>query len=226
MKEVAIATAETKLGMHLCGVSSEMAAPTLAYSTALFASFYDAMVASLPPEFEVSDSQTFYGNLALKSAAQSDAPIKILDLCTGTGSVPRHIADVWSGKGGERRSLQIIGVDKSEEMLKAARREWIEVPNVEVEWKLGTLGQRGALAGIKGMNLALISAGSFHHLTTREEQVVAMTEVKESLREGGLLVLNLFAVDEIIFEVGSGDEEGQDVWHLKDGFWKQVLRIS
>ncbi|KAG0607686.1 hypothetical protein M758_8G047500 [Ceratodon purpureus] len=200
-----------------------MAAPTLAYSTELFASFYDAMVESLPPEFEVGESQMFYGDLALKSAVQSDAGVKILDLCTGTGSIPRRIADVWAGRDGKRGSLQIIGVDKSEEMLKVARREWVEVPGVEVEWRRGSLGQRGALAGIEGVDLALISAGSFHHLTTREEQLVTMAEVKECLKPGGLLVLNLFAVDEIIFEVSSGDHGAAEVWHLKDGFWKQTL---
>jgi SAM-dependent methyltransferase len=178
----------------------EMEAPTLAYSTALFATFYDAMVASLPPEFEVSESLEFYSNLALECGAQSDA----------------------AGVGG---SLQIIGVDKSGEMLDAAKRDWIAVPNVEVEWTLGALGQPGALAGIESVDLALISAGSFHHLTTRAEQLVAMAQVKDSLKPGGLLVLNLFAVDEILFEASSGDHAGADVWHLKDGFWKQVARF-
>lgn len=199
-----------------------MAVPTLAYSTALFASFYDAMVASLPPDFEVRESQEFYSKLALKSGTQSDAAIKVLDLCTGTGSIPRCIADAWKECGGESGSLQIIAVDNSEEMLKAARREWIEVPDAQVDWKLATLGQRGALGGVEGVDLALISAGSFHHLTTREEQLVAMAEVKECLKLGGRLVLNLFAIDEIIFEVSCEDHGGADVWYLKDGFWKQV----
>jgi SAM-dependent methyltransferase len=96
---------------------------------------------------------------------------------------------------------------------------------VEVEWTLGALGQPGALAGIESVDLALISAGSFHHLTTRAEQLVAMAQVKDSLKPGGLLVLNLFAVDEILFEASSGDHAGADVWHLKDGFWKQVARF-
>lgn len=205
-----------------------MSTPTLAYATALFPSFYDAMVASLPPEFEVAESHKFYSNLALKSASQAEAAVKILDLCTGTGSIPRCIADAWASKGGKRRAtLQIIGVDNSEAMLEAAAREWIEVPNGEVEWKLGTLGRRGALAGVEGVDLALVSAGSFHHLTTHEEQLVALAEVKNSLKLGGLLVLNLFAVGEIVEEVSSGNHGGADVWHLKDGFWKQVLhRIS
>lgn len=191
----------------------------MAYSTALFATFYDAMVASLPPEFEVSESLEFYSNLALECGALSDAAgVKILDLCTGTGSVPRRVAEVWAGG-----SLQIIGVDKSGEMLEAAKRDWVAVQNVEVEWTLGALGQPGALGGIDGVDLALISAGSFHHLTTRAEQLVAMAQVKESLKPGGLLVLNLFAVDEILFEASSGDHAGADVWHLKDGFWKQTV---
>lgn len=192
-----------------------MASPILAYSAALFPSFYDAMVASLPPEFEVAESHAFYSNLALK---QADAGVKILDLCTGTGSIPRCIAKSWTS----RSKLRVIGVDNSEAMLEVAKREWSEVPNGEVEWKLGTLGRRGALAGVEDVDLALISAGSFHHLTTREEQLVAMEEARDCLKVGGVLVLNIFAVDEIVEEFSSGNHGGADVWHLKDGFWKQV----
>lgn len=190
-----------------------MATPTLAYSTAQFPSFYDAMVASLPPEFEVAESHAFYSNLALQSA---DAGVTILDLCTGTGSIPRCIANAWTSN----KPLRIIGVDNSEAMLEVARR--MEVVNGELEWKLATLGRAGALKGVHGVDLALISAGSFHHLATREEQLVAMAEVRDCLHPGGVLVLNVFAVDEIIEEVSSGHHGGADVWHLKDGFWKQV----
>lgn len=214
-----------RLGMRL-GVSGEvpdMATPALAYSTALFPSFYDSMVDSLPPEFEVAESHGFYSNLALKSVPEPGGAVKILDLCTGTGSIPRCIAKAWADKCGKESKCRIIGVDNSEEMLKVARRGWIEVSGVNVEWKLGTLGQEGALAGVDNVDLAVISAGSFHHLRTHEEQLIALREVKASLKEGGLLVMNLFGLDEIVEEVSSGDHGGQDVWHLKDGFWKQTL---
>jgi len=59
--------------------------PTLAYNTALFPAFYDAMVTSLPPEFEVLESQTFYSSLAIAASPDSDVDVRILDLCTGTG---------------------------------------------------------------------------------------------------------------------------------------------
>lgn len=206
-----------------------MATPTLAYNTALFPFFYDAMVTSLPVEFEVLESRTFYTNLALNVAPETDVDVKVLDLCTGTGRISRDIAAAWSKVASKcrscnkNRSLQLIGLDNSEEMLKAARREWIQVPDVEVEWMLGTLGQRGALASVRDIDLAIVSAGSFHLLTTYEEQLVAMGEVKESLKVGGILVLNLFGVDEIVEEVSLGDHGGLDIWHLNDGFWKQTL---
>lgn len=190
-----------------------MTMPTSAYSTSLFPSFYDAMVASLPPEFEVAESNAFYSNLALQYA---DTGVTILDLCTGTGSIPRCIANAWPTK----KALRIVGVDNSESMLEVARRNIVKG---EVEWKLATLGQRGALAGVNDIDVAMISAGSFHHLTTREEQLVAMAEVRDSLKVGGVLVLNVFAVDEIVEEVSSGHHGGADVWHLKGGFWKQVI---
>lgn len=206
----------------------QMATPTLAYNATLFPSFYDAMVASLPPEFEVLESQTFYSNLALTAAPETDVDVKILDLCTGTGRIPRCIAAAWLKKAGKcrscgkTRSLQIFGVDNSEEMLKAARREWIEAPSVDMEWKHGALGQPGALVGLKDMDLALIADGSFHLLATQKEQVVAMTEVKRALKVGGLLILNLFAVDELVEFVSLGDHGGLDIWHMNNGFWKQV----
>lgn len=210
------------------GDVQKMATPTLAYNTALFPFFYDAMVTSLPVEFEVLESRTFYTNLALNVAPETDVDVKVLDLCTGTGRISRDIAAAWSKVASKcrscnkNRSLQLIGLDNSEEMLKAARREWIQVPDVEVEWMLGTLGQRGALASVRDIDLAIVSAGSFHLLTTYEEQLVAMGEVKESLKVGGILVLNLFGVDEIVEEVSLGDHGGLDIWHLNDGFWKQV----
>lgn len=152
-------------------------APTSKYNTALFPAFYDALVTSLPPEFEVSESETFYSNLTMAASPDTDNEVKILDLCTGTGRIPRCIAAAWSKKAGKcrscgkARSLQIFGVDNSEEMLKAARREWVAVPNVEMEWKHSALGQSGALVGIKDIDLALISDGSFHLLATYQEQV-------------------------------------------------------
>lgn len=78
--------------------------PTLAYNTALFPSFYDAMVASLPPEFEVLESQTFYSNLAIAASPDTDVDVKVLDLCTGTGRIPRCIAAAWSKEAGKCRS--------------------------------------------------------------------------------------------------------------------------
>lgn len=194
--------------------------PAVAYSTALFPAFYDAMVASLPPEFEVAESHIFYTNLALKlSSPRPDATVKILDLCTGTGTIPRHIAAAWSNGATKSRPLQIIGVDNSEEMLKAARSAWTTVPNVDAEWKLATLGQQDALAGIEDVDLAIISAGSFHHLATRNEQLAALADVKNALRADATLVMNIFPAEEIIGELSTSDLE---VWHLNDGFWKQV----
>ena len=211
------------------GNALDMASPTLAYNTALFPSFYDAMVASLPPEFEVLESQTFYSNLALSAAPETDVDVKILDLFTGTGRIPRHVAAAWSKRAGKCRScgkcrsLQIIGMDNSKDMLKAARSKWMEFPSVDMEWRLGALGQPGALANIQDMDLALISDGSFHLLATHKEQLVAMAEVKNSLKVGGLLILNVFAVDELIHDDFSlGDHGGLDIWHMKNGYWKQV----
>lgn len=202
-----------------------MASP--AYSTMLFPSFYDAMVASLPPEFEVAESLNFYSHLALTGPHNASTPtVKILDLCTGTGSIPRSIAMAWAaaGRGQNSKALRIIGVDNSKEMLKAASEAWVAVPGVDVEWKFGTLGRRGELDGLEQLDMAIISAGSWHHLETREEQVVAMAEVKKALRVGGFLVMNIFSLEEILDEnVGGG---GPDVWHLKDGFWKQVTFLD
>lgn len=79
-------------------------APTLAYNTTLFPAFYNAMVSSLPPEFEVLESQTFYSNLAIAASPGSDADVKVLDLCTGTGRIPRCITTAWSKKAGKCRS--------------------------------------------------------------------------------------------------------------------------
>jgi SAM-dependent methyltransferase len=205
------------------------AVTTLAYNTALFPSFYDAMVASLPPEFEVLESQTFYSTLALAAAPETGVDVKVLDLFTGTGRVPRCVAAAWSTRAGKCRScgkcrsLRITAVDNSEEMLKSARRKWMEFPSVEIEWQLGALGQPGALADLHDMDLALVSDGSFHLLPTRQEQLVAVTEIKNALKPNGLLILNLFAVDELVHdEFSLGDHGGLDIWHMKHGYWKQV----
>lgn len=77
------------------------------------------MVASLPPEFEVAESHSFYTALAVRlSPPRPDAPVTILDLCTG--SILHHIAISWL----RTAPLQIIGVDNNGEMLKAARGVW------------------------------------------------------------------------------------------------------
>lgn len=147
----------------------------------------------------------------------------------GTGRIPRYIAAAWSTRAGKCRScgkcrsLRIIGLDNSEDMLKAARRKWMEFPSVNMEWKLGALGRPGALASLKDMDLALVSDGSFHFLPTYKQQLVAMAEVKDALKVGGLLILNLFSVDELVRDDFSlGDHGGLDIWHMKNGYWKQV----
>jgi hypothetical protein len=76
-------------------------------------------------------------------------------------------------------------------------------------------------AAVRDADLAIISAGSFHHLTTRAEQLRALSDVKQPLQVGGTLVLNILPVDEIIGELAPNDLE---IWHLNHGFWKQARR--
>lgn len=105
----------------------------------------------------------------------------ILELGCGTGRVSLPLA---------REGYQVTGVDNSAGMLEAARRK------VAAEG----LGDRVTLVqqdmrelDLKGrFNLAFAAINSFMHMLTIDDQLAALSHIRQHLNPGGVLLLDLF----------------------------------
>lgn len=115
-------------------------------------------------------------------AARCGSPV--LELACGTGRVLLPLA---------RQGYQVTGVDVSPAMLAVARSKVAaedladRVTLVEGDMKALDLAGR--------FNLVFVAVNSFMHLLTTDDQLAALTRIRQHLNPGGLLVLDLFNPD-------------------------------
>ena len=108
----------------------------------------------------------------------------ILELACGTGRVLLPLA---------RAGYEVTGIDVSPSMLEVARRrvaaEGLQDRVTLVEQDMRTLSLD------RQFNMVLVAANSFCHLLTVDEQLAVLARIREHLRPGGLLFLDLFNPD-------------------------------
>ena len=133
---------------------------------------YDARVGDQPGDIE------FYKRLALDSHAAGQP---VLELACGTGRVSIPIA---------REGVQLVGLDRSPEMLARAREKsaGLEV----VRWVEGDM-RRFELP--ERFGLVFIPFRSFLHLMTIDDQLSCLGCIREHLLPDGRLALNIFNPD-------------------------------
>lgn len=174
-------------------LDSQLSNLSYAYVDPDFTPFYDAMVASAPAELEVGVDTSFYSALALRFEA--DRFIKILDLACGTGRITQGILDNLNEAG---RLGQVHAVDHSQAMLDALKESTVKFGNF-VEASKQSMHEFYVREKIE---LAVISAGSFHHLTDREEQLLCLKSVHKALAFDGVLAISFLKPSMILEDVG------------------------
>jgi SAM-dependent methyltransferase len=108
----------------------------------------------------------------------------ILELGCGTGRALLPLA---------RQGYRVTGVDISPQMLEIARRK-IEAEGLADRVTLVEQDMR-QLALDGRFNLAFVAVNSFMHLLTVDDQMAALSRIREHLEPGGRLVLDLFNPD-------------------------------
>lgn len=117
----------------------------------------------------------FYGELARRSGEP------ILEAMCGSGRLLLPL-----GAAGRR----VVGLDDSAAML-AVARERIAAEQLGSRIALQQGDIRDPIGG-GPYALAIIGLNSFMHLTTTSDQLAALAQLREALRPGGLLALDLF----------------------------------
>lgn len=135
----------------------------------LMADTYDAQYAVIR---DPSGDAAFYAGLA----AQSGGPV--LELGCGTGRVLLPIA---------RTGLACVGVDPSAQMLRVLRAKQPPANLTLVQATMQTLDLPE-----RGFALAYMAFRAFQHLLTVDDQLEALTRIREHLRPDGLLALDVF----------------------------------
>jgi SAM-dependent methyltransferase len=139
-----------------------------------FATIYDVQMGTFDSDLD------FYVGLA------QEVEPPVLELATGTGRVCLPIA---------RAGVPIIGVDSSVEMLAVAQRKLAKEPDLPLSLVQADMHDFD-LPDAKGtFGLAIIPFRSFLHVTTTEDQIKCLTNIRDHLRDGGLLALNFFVPD-------------------------------
>ncbi|KAL4430843.1 hypothetical protein ABPG75_006099 [Micractinium tetrahymenae] len=136
----------------------------------------------------------------------------VLDLCCGSGRVALALAAKWAAWGGRPAGAALVmaGVDSSEEMLAAARAKQVAQAGADgstgkdgatasIGWRcahMAALGANPALAALRRQcSLAVVSAGSFHHLLTSADQAACLRGLAACLQPApapAFVVLNIF----------------------------------
>jgi len=94
-----------------------------------------------------------------------------------------------------REGVPVVGIDTSVEMLAAARAKLQGEPELRLRLVEADMRDFDLADAKGGFGLVIIPARAFLHLTTTEDQVACLTNVRDHLREGGLLALNFFVPD-------------------------------
>lgn len=143
------------------------------YDSPFLVEFYDLVV----PYRERQDVNFF-----VEMAQQSGGPV--LELGCGTGRVLIPTA---------RSGIEIVGLDASPLMLSVCREKLGSESN-EVRSRVSGLvqGDMRSFALDREFNLVTIPFRPFQHLLTVEDQMSCLESVRQHLKSGGKLVLDLF----------------------------------
>jgi SAM-dependent methyltransferase len=107
----------------------------------------------------------------------------VLELACGTGRVTLPIAQA---------GVPIVGVDSSVRMLDKAREKAAVLGDLPIRWAQADMRDFHLE---ERFGLTIIPARSFLHLLDPNDQVQALTNIREHLAPGGRLILNLFVPD-------------------------------
>ena len=141
----------------------------------LFSEAYDAFYSS-PPPYMVGDV-AFYEGLGRRTGGP------VLELASGTGRIALALAAA---------GLEVTGVDRSEGMLRAARRKVAGLP-VSVQNRLTMVNQdMSELSLSRRFNFIFVGGRSFQHLMTIDLQKKSLAAMRHHLDDNGRLSLHLF----------------------------------
>jgi ubiquinone/menaquinone biosynthesis C-methylase UbiE len=139
-----------------------------------FAATYDVEYGAMTNDLD------FYVGLAEQAAPP------VVELAAGTGRVSLPIA---------RAGVSIIGVDNAVQMLAETRKKLEQEPHLPLRLVQADMRDFD-LPDVKGeVGLVIIPARSFLFMITTEDQIACLKNIRNHLREGGLLALNFFMPD-------------------------------
>jgi SAM-dependent methyltransferase len=191
-----------------------------AYTNRYWPEFYDLWVKQLfGSDLEKYDA--FYWNLVLpflvQNNAQSNEPLRIVDVGTGTGRVIQGILSGLKKHDNPTGSqIHIIGVDHSQEMLNRAEQLLASEarPLVEVSWlKTSAADLVDENPDLRGaVDLITFAAGSIGHLTAEGEREAFLGQVAGALRKTGssLTGARPVAAISILAETDDSDQKQDD----------------
>ncbi len=133
-----------------------------------YAQLYDAYFSGWPGEIEL------YQELAAKPKARGEA---VLEVACGTGRVALALA---------REGVRVTGLDLAAPMVERAQKKSSGMPNAR--WVQGDMR---AFELEEQFGLAIIPAHSFQFMLTPHDQVACLECIRQHLRPGGVLVVNL-----------------------------------
>ena len=165
-----------------------------------------------------------YDRIAESYAAAREQPWPdVLDFITGlpSGDV---VLDVGCGHGRHARPLaltghSVVGIDLSRRLLAIGKRAASSSPQFRaIDW-LG--GDATALPFADATFDAALCIAVLHHLPTRQDRVLALTEMGRVLRPGSPAFLSVWSLDDPYLEKALGGRPKKpDVeipWRLPDG---------
>ena len=195
------------------------------YHSAGFAEVYAELVASLPTEFEAGADAELLAQLVEERLGAAAGPVRVLDACCGSGRIALDLrrrcgpaAVAAAARHGQHPALDLLGVDNSQEMLGAAQRATAGADAAEADaggapapcrarWVLADVAALGGLPELApwrgACDLAVVAAGSFHHLVSEAAQLGCLRGLAAMLAPGGLAVLDLLPPSALRADVGT-----------------------
>jgi SAM-dependent methyltransferase len=132
-------------------------------------------------------------------------PARILDLGCGTG---RHAVEL------ARRGHQLVGVDRSADMIALAERRSAEA-GVAVRWEVGDV-RSVSVGGV--FDAALLMFAVLGYQTSDADALAVLRNARRHLRDGGVLVLDVW------YGVAVQREGPSDRMKVLDGDGREILR--
>jgi SAM-dependent methyltransferase len=147
----------------------------------LFVEAYDAFYSSSEPH--IAGDVAFYERVAREFGGEAGGPV--LELACGTGRIALPLA---------KAGLHVTGVDRSEAMLRMARRKLAAFP-ASVQKHLTLVNQDMSVLNLDrrfGFVFVFVPFRSFHHLLTIDLQRKSLEAIRRHLEPAGRLALHLF----------------------------------